>query len=50
MTPLVSVRDLSVRFVTREGTDDGTQDISLATKVLQVWQQLSRRRDRGSRL
>jgi uncharacterized protein YheU (UPF0270 family) len=27
-------------FVTREGTDYGTQDISLTTKVLQVWQQL----------
>ena len=27
-------------FVTREGTDYGVQDISLATKVLQVRQQL----------
>ena len=27
-------------FVTREGTDYGTQDVSLATKVLQVRQQL----------
>ena len=27
-------------FVTREGTDYGTQDVSLATKVWQVRQQL----------
>jgi uncharacterized protein YheU (UPF0270 family) len=27
-------------FVTREGTDDGTQDVALATKVRQVRQQL----------
>jgi uncharacterized protein len=27
-------------FVTREGTDYGLQDVSLATKVLQVRQQL----------
>ena len=27
-------------FVTREGTDYGTQDVSLATKVWQVQQQL----------
>jgi uncharacterized protein YheU (UPF0270 family) len=27
-------------FVTREGTDYGTQDVSLATKVLQVRHQL----------
>ena len=27
-------------FVTREGTDYGTQDVSLATKVVQVRQQL----------
>jgi uncharacterized protein YheU (UPF0270 family) len=27
-------------FVTREGTDDGTQDVVLATKVRQVRQQL----------
>ena len=27
-------------FVTREGTNYGTQDVSLATKVLQVRQQL----------
>ena len=27
-------------FVTREGTDDGTQDVSLATTVWQVQQQL----------
>src|SRR5215813_5827733 len=27
-------------FVTREGTEYGTQDVSLATKVLQVQQQL----------
>ena len=27
-------------FVTREGTDDGTQDVSLATTVWQVRQQL----------
>jgi uncharacterized protein YheU (UPF0270 family) len=27
-------------FVTREGTDDGPQDVSLATKVWQVRQQL----------
>jgi uncharacterized protein len=27
-------------FVTREGTDYGIQDVSLATKVLQVQQQL----------
>ena len=28
-------------FITREGTDDGTQDVSLATKVLQVRHQLA---------
>jgi uncharacterized protein YheU (UPF0270 family) len=28
-------------FVTREGTDDGTQDVSLATTVWQVQQQLN---------
>ena len=27
-------------FVTREGTDYGTQDVSLGTKVMQVRQQL----------
>jgi uncharacterized protein len=27
-------------FITREGTDYGTQDVSLVTKVLQVRQQL----------
>jgi uncharacterized protein YheU (UPF0270 family) len=27
-------------FVTREGTDDGPKDVSLATKVWQVHQQL----------
>jgi uncharacterized protein YheU (UPF0270 family) len=28
-------------FVTREGTDDGAQDVTLATKVWQVRQQLA---------
>lgn len=27
-------------FVTREGTDYGTQEVPLATKVTQVWHQL----------
>jgi len=35
-----ALRGVIEAFVTREGTDYGTQDISLATKVLQVWQQL----------
>jgi uncharacterized protein YheU (UPF0270 family) len=35
-----ALQGLIEAFVTREGTDYGTQDVSLATKVLQVRQQL----------
>ena len=34
------LQDVIEAFVTREGTDYGVQDVSLATKVLQVRQQL----------
>jgi uncharacterized protein YheU (UPF0270 family) len=36
----VALQGVIETFVTREGTDDGTQDVSLATKVWQVRQQL----------
>jgi uncharacterized protein YheU (UPF0270 family) len=35
-----ALRGVIEAFVTREGTDYGVQDVSLATKVLQVQQQL----------
>ena len=35
-----ALRGVIEAFVTREGTDYGTQDVSLATKVLQVRHQL----------
>ena len=35
-----ALRGVLEAFVTREGTDDGTQEVSLETKVVQVRQQL----------
>ncbi len=35
-----ALRGVIEAFVTREGTDYGVQDVSLATKVFQVQQQL----------
>jgi uncharacterized protein len=35
-----TLRGVIEAFVTREGTDDGAEDIPLATKVVQVRQQL----------
>ena len=35
-----ALRGVIEAFVTREGTDYGVQDVSLATKVVQVQQQL----------
>lgn len=35
-----ALRGVIEAFVTREGTDYGVQDVSLATKVMQVQQQL----------
>ncbi len=35
-----ALRGIIEAFVTHEGTDYGVQDVSLATKVLQVQQQL----------
>ena len=35
-----ALRGVLEAFVTREGTDDGTQEVPLATKVFQVLQQL----------
>ena len=40
MLSLEALQGVIEAFVTREGTDYGTQDVSLATKVLQVRQQL----------
>jgi uncharacterized protein YheU (UPF0270 family) len=40
MLSLEALQGIIEAFVTREGTDYGTQDVSLATKVLQVRQQL----------
>jgi uncharacterized protein YheU (UPF0270 family) len=38
-----ALRGVIEAFVTREGTDYGVQDVPLATKVLQVRQQLDAR-------
>ncbi len=38
-----ALRGVIEAFVTREGTDYGLQDVSLATKVLQVQHQLDAR-------
>jgi len=35
-----ALRGVLEAFVTREGTDDGTQEVSLETKVVQVREQL----------
>jgi uncharacterized protein len=40
MLSLEALQGVIEAFVTREGTDYGTQDVSLATKVWQVRQQL----------
>ena len=40
MLSLEALHGVIEALVTREGTDDGTQDVSLATKVVQVRQQL----------
>ena len=40
MVSLEALQGVIEAFVTREGTDYGTQDVSLATKVWQVRQQL----------
>lgn len=40
--PADSLRNLVEEFVTRDGTDYGEQEISLATRVGQVMQQLRR--------
>ena len=40
MLSLEALQGVIEAFVTREGTDYGTQDVSLATKVMQVRQQL----------
>jgi uncharacterized protein len=40
MLSLEALQGIIEAFVTREGTDYGTQDVSLAAKVLQVRQQL----------
>ena len=40
MLSLEALHGVIEAFVTREGTDYGTQDVSLATKVVQVRQQL----------
>ena len=40
MLSLEALHGVIEALVTREGTDDDTQDVSLATKVVQVRQQL----------
>jgi uncharacterized protein YheU (UPF0270 family) len=35
-----ALRGVIEAFITREGTDDGLSEVSLATKVRQVWEQL----------